>query len=108
MIGNQMHFSQLTQKFSSELTDKQIQWLLRYIMKQSFNFVSQSCKLHSENRELIIMLHAESFPFFHVNLTLQVILIVFIKITEQIWINFKVQMIIAVLFMIQNTVYFII
>ena len=70
--------------------------------------MSQSCKLHSENRELIIMLHAESFPLFHVNFALQVVLVVFVKKAEQVWISLKIQMIIVVLFMIQNMVYFII
>ena len=53
------------------------------------------------------MLHAESFPFFHISFILQVVLIVFIQKTEQVQINFKIQMIITVLFVIQNTVYFI-
>ena len=46
------------------------------------------------------MLHMKSFPFFYVSLVLQVILIVFVKEAEQIWIGFEIQMIIAVLFMI--------
>ena len=54
------------------------------------------------------MFHVKNFPFFHVSFTLQVILIVFVKKTEQVWIDFKIQMIIAVSFIIQNTVYFII
>ena len=102
-----MHFSQLTQKLSSELTDKQIHWLLKHIIKQNFNFMNQSCKLHPENKELIIMLHVKNFPFFHICLILQVILVVFIKETEQIQINLKIQMIIAVSFIIQNVIYFI-
>ena len=107
MIGNQVCFSQLTQKFPSELVDKQVHWLLRHVIKQGFNLVSQSCKLHPENRKLIIMLHAESFPFFYVDLALQVILIIFVQKTEQIQIGLEVQVIIAVLFVIQNAVYFI-
>ena len=87
--------------------DKQIQWLLRHVIKQGSNFVSQSCKLHPENRELIIMLHVESLSFFYVSFILQVILIVFVQKTEQIWIGFKVQIIIAVLFVVQNVAYFI-
>ena len=54
------------------------------------------------------MLHAKSFPLFYVDFTLQVILVVFVKKTEQVQISLKIQMIVAVLFMIQNTVYFII
>ena len=69
--------------------------------------MSQSCKLHPEDRELIIMLHAESLSFFYVNFILQVILIVFVQKAEQVQINLKVQMIIAVPFMIQNTAHFI-
>ena len=88
--------------------NKQVHWLLRHIIKQGFNFMSQSYKFHPENRELIIMLHMKSFPFFYVCFTLQVILIIFIKETEQVWIDLKIQMIIAVLFIIQNVVYFII
>ena len=53
------------------------------------------------------MLHAESFSLFHVSFILQMILVVFIKKTEQIWINLKIQVIIAVLFMVQNITYFI-
>ena len=100
MIGDQVCFSQLAQKLSLKLMDKQVHWLLKHIIKQGLNFVSQSCKLHPENRELIIMLHAESFPFFYVYLTLQVILIIFVKKVKQIWISFEIQMIIAVLFVI--------
>ena len=54
------------------------------------------------------MLYVKSFSFFYISFALQVVLIVFIKETEQIQIGFKIQIIIAVLFMIQNTVYFII
>ena len=108
MIDNQVYFSQLTQKFPLELADKQVHWLLRYIIKQSPNFANQCCKLHSKDRELIIMLYAENFPLFHVYLVLQVILIVFVKEAEQVQIDSEIQMIIAVLFVIQNTVYFII
>ena len=54
------------------------------------------------------MLHAESFSLFHVSFTLQVILVVFVKKTEQVQIGLKIQMIVVVLFMIQNVVYFII
>ena len=46
------------------------------------------------------MLHVKSFPFFHVDFALQVILIVFVKEAEQVWIGFEIQMIVAVLFMI--------
>ena len=46
------------------------------------------------------MLHAESLSFFHVSFILQVILIVFIKKAEQVQIDLKIQMIIAVLFII--------
>ena len=49
----------------------------------------------------------KSFLFFHISFVLQVILIVFIKKAEQVWINLKIQIIIAVLFIIQNTAYFI-
>ena len=82
IISNQMSFSQLVQKLPLKLTDKQIQWLLRYVVKQDFNLISQSCELHSENRELIIILHTKSFSFFYISLTLQMILIVVVKITE--------------------------
>ena len=54
------------------------------------------------------MLYTESLLFFHVNLTLQVILIVLVEKAEQIQIGLKIQMIIAILFMIQNVIYFII
>ena len=53
------------------------------------------------------MLHAESFPFFHVSFLLQVVLVVFVKEAEQVQIGLKIEMIIAVPFVIQNTVYFI-
>ena len=108
MIGNQVCFDQSTQKLPLKLVDKQVHWLLKHAIKQGFNLASQSCKLHSKNRELVIMLHVKSFPFFHVSFVLQVILVVFVKKAEQIWINFKIQVIVAVLFMIQNTAYFII
>ena len=107
MIDNQMHFSQPTQKLPLKLADKQVQQLPRHIIKQSFNLASQNCKLHPENRELIIMFYVKSLPFFHVSLALQMILIVFIQKTEQIQISFKVQIIIAVLFVIQNVAHFI-
>ena len=90
MVSNQMCFSQSAQKLSSKLTDEQIQQLLRHVVKQDFNFASQSCKLHSENRKLIIMLHTERFSFFHVSFILQVILIVLIKIAEQVQVNLKI------------------
>ena len=70
MIDNQMCFSQSTQKLPLKLMDKQVHWLLRHAIKQGPNFVSQCCKLHSENRELIIMFHVKSFPFFYVCLAL--------------------------------------
>ena len=54
------------------------------------------------------MLHVKSFSFFHVSFALQVVLIVFVQKTEQVQIDFKIQMIIAVLFVIQNMIYFII
>ena len=54
------------------------------------------------------MFYAENFPFFHVNFILQMVLIVFVKETEQVQIGLKIQIIIAVSFMIQNAVYFII
>ena len=54
------------------------------------------------------MFHAESFPFFYVSFILQMILVVFVKKTEQVWINLEIQMIIAIPFVIQNAVYFII
>ena len=100
MIGNQVHFGQLIQKFLLKLADKQVHWLLKHIIKQGFNFTNQNCKLHSENRKLIIMLYAENFSFFYICLTLQVILIIFVKKAKQIWIGLKIQMIIAVLFVI--------
>ena len=62
--------------------------------------MSQSCKLYSENKKLIIMFYAESFLFFYVDFILQVVLVVFIKKTEQIQIGFKIQMIVVVPFMI--------
>ena len=90
MIGDQMCFSQSTQKLPLKLADKQVHWLLKHIVKQSFNLMSQGCKLHLKNKELVIMFHAESFSFFHVSFTLQVILIVFVKEAEQIWIGLKI------------------
>ena len=64
IIGNQVCFNQLTWKLSLKLMNKQVQWLLRHIIKQGFNLVNQSCKLHSKNRKLIIILHVKSFSFF--------------------------------------------
>ena len=84
MISNQVCLSQPAWELPLELMDKQIQQLLKHAVKQGPNFASQSCKLHSENRKLIIMLHAENFPFFHVDFILQVILIVLVKVAEQI------------------------
>ena len=107
MIGNQVCFSQLTQELPLELVDEQVHQLLRHAIKQGPDFVSQGCKLHSENRELIIMLHVKSFPFFHVGFTLQMILVVFVKEAKQVWIGLKIQVIIAVLFVVQNVAYFI-
>ena len=78
IISNQMCFNQLTWKLSLKLANKQIQQLLRHIVKQGFNFVNQNCKLHSENRKLIIIFYAENLSFFHVSFALQVILIVFV------------------------------
>ena len=46
------------------------------------------------------MLHVKSFLFFHVDFALQVILVVFVKKAEQIWIGLKIQMIVIILFMI--------
>ena len=46
------------------------------------------------------MLYVKSFPFFHIHFTLQMILIVFVKKAKQNQIDFKIQMIIAVLFII--------
>ena len=82
MISNQVCFSQSIQKFFLKLVNKQIYWLLRYVIKQDFNFANQSCKLHLKNKKLIIMFHVKSFSFFHVSLALQVILIVFVQKAE--------------------------
>ena len=54
------------------------------------------------------MFYAESFPLFHVDFVLQVVLVIFVKKAKQVWINLKIQVIVAILFMIQNAVYFII
>ena len=90
MIDNQVCFSQSIQKLSLKLMNKQVHWLFKHVIKQGFNFVSQCCKLHLENRELIIMFHAKSFLFFYVSFALQMILVVFIKEAEQIWIGLKI------------------